>query len=172
MNINYAIVSAFERSKVEGKRRHSSTRTFTVLLMAVFFMALMGGLASGVLMYKHVSDVQAQVNEAHLQSGLLANVIHVNDSVFSVSEGEGPEGKSLVLVEEINGNPYETRIYQFRGYIVQEYAVGGHPYAPERATRLFKSQTFDFQFDGKLLTMTCDQGSFDVALRSRQGGAQ
>ncbi len=170
MNINYAIVSAFERSKDEGKTNRSSTRLFTILLIGVFFMALMGGLASGVLMYKHVSDVQANVDDMHLQSGLLANVIHVNDSVFSVSKGEGPEGASLVLVEEINGNAYETRIYQYRGYIVQEYAVGGREYAPGRATRLFESQTFDFQFDGELLTMTTDQGTFDVALRSWQGG--
>ena len=171
MNINYAIVSAFERSKDVGKRRRQPSHLFAVVLMAVFFVALMGGLASGVLMYKQVSSVQAEVNTQHLQSGLLANVIHVNDSVFAVNQGEGPEGKALLLVEEVNGKAYETRIYQYKGYIVQEYAVGGRDYTPERATKLFSSSTFDFSFDGQLLTITTDLGTFDVALRSGQGGS-
>ena len=171
MNINYAIVQAFERSKEQGEKQRSSSRLFVVILMCVFFVALMGGLASGVVMYKHVADVQEQVNESHLQSGLMANIVHVNDVLYSVTSGEGPEGDALVLVEEINGTAYETRIYQYNGAIMQEYAISGRDYAPMRATHLLDSQTFDFSFDGETLTITTDQGPVSVTLRSRQGGS-
>lgn len=170
MNINYAIVSAFERSKDEGKQQRSTSRLFTVVLMAVFFIVLMIGLVSGVMMYRHVVSIQEETNVSHLQTGLVANIVHVNDTVYSVNEGEGPEGRALVLIEEINGSSYETRIYRYSGYIVQEYAIAGRDYAPTRATQLFESDTFDFSFDGKMLTITTDQGSVNVALRSRQGG--
>ena len=75
-----------------------------------------------------------------------------------------------MLVENIDGNSYETRIYRFEGHIVQEYAISGKEYAPTRATELFESNTFDFSLDGQLLTITTDQGSFDIALRSQQRG--
>lgn len=171
MNVNYAIVSAFERSKEQGKKQKSSSRLFAVALMCVFFVALMAGLAAGVIMYKHVSNTQQDVNATHLQSGLMANIVHVNDNLQSVTTGEGPEGKALVLVERINGGTYETRVYQYDGSIMQEYAISGRDYAPTRATRLFDSETFDFSFDGKLLTITTDQGSTSVSLRSDQGSA-
>lgn len=170
MNVNHAIVSAFERSKEQGQKRWSSSRLFAVALMCVFFVTLMAALASGAIMYRHVSDAQAQVNTTHLQSGLMANIVHVNDAIDSVTTGQGPEGKALVLVQEINGGKYETRVYLYEGSVVQEYAVAGRDYAPMRATRLFESQTFDFAFDGELLTITTDQGSVSVALRSQQGG--
>lgn len=171
MNINYAIVSAFERSKEQGKGQRSTHRLFAVVLMLVFFVALMAGLAAGVVMYKHIADVQQEVNASHLQSGLMANIVHVNDSVYSVNAAEGPQGKALVLIEEINGSSYETRVYQYNGHIVEEYAISGHDYAPTRATQLIESETFDFSFDGKMLSITTDEGTVNVALRSRQGGS-
>ena len=47
MNINYAIVSAFERSKDQGAKKRSSSRLFAVVLMCVFFIALMAALSTG-----------------------------------------------------------------------------------------------------------------------------
>lgn len=170
MNINYAIVSAFEQSKNQGKKNRSTMQLFGVVLMGVFFVVLMIGLVSGVLMYRHVIDIQAQTNVSHLQNGLLANIVRVNDTALSVDEGEGPEGRALVLVEEINGGKYETRIYRYAGCIMQEYAIAGRDYAPTRATKLFASDVFDFSFDGEVLTITTDEGPVDVTLRSRQGG--
>ena len=169
MDINYAIVSAFERSK-RGTRKEASSRTFTIALMAVFFVALMAGLAAGVSIYRSVSAVQTSANEMRLESGLLANSVHVADAVDAVEEGVGPEGKSLVLVERLQSGTYETRIYQYAGNIVQEYAIQGRDYAPDRAQVLVRSATFDFELAGNLLTVKTDQGSFDVALRSDQGG--
>lgn len=170
ININYAVVSAFERSK-EQVRKRSSSRLFTVALMCVFFIALMGGLGAGASIYRSVVDVKAYTDEVHVQSGLMANTVHVNDAVYAVERGEGPEGPSLVLVEALETGTYETRIYHYRGTVLQEYAIAGREYNPTSATPLFKSETFDFSFDGKLLTITTDQGSLDVALRSKQGGA-
>ena len=168
MNINYALVQAFERSKTPEKSRTTS-HAFTLLLMAVFFLVLMGGLAAGAQIYSSVVDTQARTNDVHLQSGLMANTVHVNDSVFAVEQGEGPEGPALVLVEAIDSGAYETRIYTYGGTLYQEYAIAGRDYNPKHATPLFKTNTFSFDFDGKLLSVTTDLGTLDVALRSTQG---
>ncbi|MDO4399666.1 MAG: DUF4860 domain-containing protein [Coriobacteriia bacterium] len=171
MDINYAVVSAFERSKVTS-RKEASSRTFTIALMAVFFVALMAGLAAGVSIYRSVAQVHVSANEMRLESGLLANSVHVADAADAVDVGQGPEGKALVLVERLESGTYETRIYQYQGNIVQEYAIQGRDYAPDRAQVLTPSATFDFTYDKNLLTVSTDQGSFDVALRSAQGGGK
>lgn len=170
MNINYAVVSAFERSK-DAKRPDTSARTFTVLLMAVFFIALMAGLAFGAVMYRSVYGAQMHNDDVHLQAGLVANAVHANDALDAVTEDQGPEGRALVLVERLESGTYETRLYLYEGHLMQEYAVSGRPYNPITATPLFDTGTFEFSFDGKLLTITTDKGTCDVALRSPQGGA-
>ena len=170
MNINYAVVSAFERSK-EVEQQKSSSRLFTVLLMGVFFVVLMGMLAAGASIYSSIVEVKSYTDDAHVQSGLLANTVHVNDSVFAVESGEGPEGPSLVLVEALETGTYETRIYRYHDTIYQEYAIAGRECNPKSATPLFKSKTFEFSFDGELLSLTTDQGTLEVALRSRQEGS-
>ena len=170
MNINYAVVQAFERSKAPERKR-TTAHVFTLLLMAVFFVALMGGLAAGAHIYNSVVGVQSYTHDVHLQSGLMANTIHVNDSVFAVEQGEGPEGPALVLVEALDTGTYETRIYTYQGTLYQEYAIVGRDYNPDKATPLFKTSTFSFDFDGTLLSMTTDLGTLDVKLRSAQGSS-
>ena len=167
MNINHAMVAAFERSK--KPERHSSLRAFTILLMGVFFIALMACLAIGVHVYGKAAAVQQHTSEVHVQSGFLSNVVHAADAKGSVTRAQGPEGPALVLVEALSTGTYETRIYCYQGTVYQEYAIAGHDYNPSSATPLFDSATFDFTMNGQLLSIATDQGTVDVALRSAQG---
>ena len=169
-DIDYAIVQAFERSKRE-ERKAGSGRTFTIILMAVFFVVLMVGLATGVTIYQKVAVAQNQTNALHMQSGLLTNTIHVNDAADAVSMGVGPEGDALVLVEHLDSGTFETRIYHYQGSIVQEYAIADRPYNPANAIELVESEVFEFSYSDGLLTFMTDQGAFDVALRSAQSGS-
>ena len=167
--INYAVVAAFERVKhIDDKR--TPLRAFTLLLMVVFFVILMGGLAGGASMYSSIARTQAHNNDLYQQSGLIVNTVRTNDKLYSLEKGEGPEGPALVLVKTVDGESYETRLYLYRGHVMEEYAVAGSPYNTSTATVLFDSNTFDFSFDGSLLSVTTDFGTSDVALRSRQGG--
>ena len=170
MNINHALVSAFERSK-ERKRPGTTARVFTMLLMTVFFVALIAGLTFGVMMYRSVYETQLHNDDVHLQAGLVANTIHASDALEAVEQGQGPEGQSLVLVERLESGTYETRIYLYKGRLVQEYAVPGRAYNPTTATPLFNTRKFEFFYDGDLLTIMTDRGTCAVALRSPQGGA-
>ena len=169
-DIDYAIVQAFERSKRE-ERKVGSGRLFTIILMAVFFIVLMVGLAIGVTIYQKVAAAQSQTNDLHMQTGLLANTVHVNDAADAVSLGVGPEGDALVLVEHLDSGTFETRIYYYKGSIVQEYAIEGRPYNPANAIELVKTNVFEFSYSDGLLTFMTDQGTFDVALRSAQNGS-
>ena len=169
LDIDYNAVAAFERSK-RPERKVASSRVFTVVLLAVFFVVMMGGLAAGVAMYQAVANNQIDTNMARMQAGLLASNVHANDSAGTLGTGNGPEGRSLVMTEKADdGSKYEMRIYLHDGKIVQEYSVAGAAYTPERAQTLITSSTFDFELHGNLLIIHTDQGATNVALRSYQG---
>lgn len=171
VDIDYNAVTAYERSKAPEPGIGSS-RAFTVVLLAVFFVVMMGGLAAGVSMYQAVANNQIDTNKARMQSGLLASNVHANDSANALGTGNGPEGRALVLTDTAeDGASYETRIYLYKGNIVQEYSVAGAAYTPDRAQVLISSSTFDFELYGNLLVIHTDQGATNVALRSNQGGA-
>ena len=171
MEIDYNSVASFERSKTR-MRKSRNTRTFTVVLLAVFFIVLMAGLAVGVAMYQAVANNQLETNAARMQAGLLASNVHVNDTANAVGTGNGPEGRALVLSERAgDGSAYEMRIYLYQGNVVQEYSLAGAAYTPERAQPLIASSTFDFALHGNLLVIFTEQGATNITLRSYQGGA-
>ncbi|HAM16264.1 MAG TPA: DUF4860 domain-containing protein [Eggerthellaceae bacterium] len=171
-DIDYNAVASFERSKKPARGKLGS-QVFTVALLAVFFIVLMTGLASGVSMYQAVAANQMDTNMARMQAGLLASNVHANDVANSIGTGNGPEGRALVLTEHAtDGGAYEMRIYLYEGKIVQEYSVAGSAYTPERAQVLINSTTFDFELHGDLLVIFTDQGATNVALRSDQGGGR
>jgi len=171
IEVDYNAVAAFERAKAPAQKTRS-TRVFTIVLLAVFFVVLMAGLAVGVAMYQAVANNQLETNAARMQAGLLASNVHANDTARAVGTGNGPEGRALVLTEHGgDGGSYEMRIYLYKGNVVQEYSLAGSAYTPERAQPLISSSTFDFALHGNLLVIFTDQGATNVALRSYQGGA-
>lgn len=170
VDIDYNAVTSYERSKLANPKVRSS-RTYMVILLAVFFVVMMGGLAAGVSMYQSVANNQIDTNMARMQSGLLASNVRSNDTLAALGTGNGPEGRALVLTEKAeDGSAYEMRIYLYQGKIVQEYAVAGAAYNPERAQPLLDSTSFDFRLRGNLLSIYTDQGATNVAMRSDQGG--
>ena len=168
--IDYNSVASFERSKTVGKKT-VGTHLFTILLLAVFFVVLMIGLAAGAAMYEAVANNQLDTNGARMQAGLLASSVRANDSANSIGTGQGPEGRALVLTDSNETGSYELRIYLYQGQIVQEYSVAGSEYTPARAQPLLASSSFDFEQYGNLLVIRTDQGATNIALRSSQGGA-
>ena len=171
MNVDGATLEAFAKAQRALAHRRSSSRLFTVVLLAVFFIALMTGLAAGASVYSAAAGAQMETNAARMETGLLASIIRANDAADSVGEEAGPEGKALVLTERLQSGTYELRIYKYQGAVVQEYSIAGTPITPSRAEELVESDAFDFSIDGSLVTVTTDQGSIDVAMRSVQGGA-
>ena len=167
-NIDHAIATTFESLKVPERKTYSN-HTFTIILMVVFFLVMMTCLTAGISIYRSVTNMQNQANALHMRSGLLVNVVRMNDSADAVAKGTGPEGDALVFVERLESGTYETRIYRYQGAIVQEYAIAGRPYNPENAVKVIDSDSFEFLYANGLVVVASDEGACDVALRSHQG---
>lgn len=163
-------LSFVSRATPHRKQSNWPRRVFPILLLCVFFAALLLALIAGVTVYKSTSETQSRVNAQRESLGLIANAVRASDSTGAIAAGTGPEGKSLVITENLDTGTYETRLYAYKGRIMQEYSLAASPYAPEKANAVADSSTFAFTYANGLLTITCDQGTAEVALRYAQGG--
>lgn len=153
-------------------RSQGSLRTFSVVLMGVFFVVLMIGLVAGVAMYRAIADGQSRAAEQNMRAGLVASCVHAGDAYDALRRGQGPEGDALVLVDHVAGEEYEMRIYQYDGSLVQEYALAGRPYNPSGANVLLDAREFSFTIDGGLITLLIDGSPLDLYVRSAQDGTR
>lgn len=158
------------RIQLHVKKPRAARRVFPALFIAVLFALFLIALATGVRTYSSVAETQAANSASRTGLDLIANSVRANDATGSVAVGQGPEGRSLVMIENLSSGSYEVRTYLYQGKIVQEYALAGSQYTPESATELVQSSSFDFAFSRGLLAITTDQGTCEVALRNLQGG--
>ncbi len=161
------------RSRLADAADASATRTrrlVPAILYLLFVLALLVALMAGALLFRAVLAQKTAIDADRTAVSLLSGYVRANDAIGAVGEGQGPEGPSLVLSESGQADTYETRIYLYKGAIVQEYAIAGTPYMPDEATKIADSSTFSFSYHAGLLTISCDQGTAEVALRTAQGG--
>ena len=147
-------------------------RVFSILLFTVFVVVDLLALAAGASSYGSLTKMQAS-NDARITSlGPVISSVRANDIDGGVRKSsDAPEGEALVLTQSDDQGTYETRIYLYKGKIMQEYALANAPYTPSKATELASSSTFEFSYDNNVLTIKTDAGEGKVALRNQQGGA-
>ena len=158
------------RVQLTDEKPHAAGRLFPVLFLAVLFGLLLIALVTGVRTYSSVANAQSENSTSREGLELIANSVRANDAEGCIAVGQGPEGKSLVVVQNLESGVYEIRTYLYQGKVVQEYAVQGNQYNPQTADVLAESSNFDFSFADGLLTIKTDQGTTEIALRNLQGG--
>lgn len=164
------IIPTFQQLRqFERKDRSNVFAVVEALLFIVVVLMLLAGLAAGVASYKHISDTRMADERLGVASNVIANGVRYADTANTVAVGEGPEGPALVLADGAIGTGYETRLYQYQGKLVEEYAKAGAAYTPERATQLMDNKRFQFSYDKGLLTVITDAGETTVALHSALG---
>ena len=158
------------RVQPRDQKQSGAARFFPPLFLAVLSALLLIALTCGVRVYSAVAGRQAAGNESREGLDLIANSVRANDAQGAIAVGQGPEGRALVVKQALDSGTYEIRTYLYQGKILQEYAIEGNAYSPETANELADSSTFSFGYRDELLSITTDQGTCEVALRSMQGG--
>lgn len=166
-------LDAVQGSALRGQRALPTRdfgRLFTGLLFGLFMVTLLIAIMTGTRVYSSLVDMQLSDNDERLATSLIANYVHAADAVDAIGEGEGPEGRSLVLTERLDSGTFENRLYLSNGKLVEEYAVQGMSYSPGYATPIVSTEVFDFVFNQGVLTITTDYGDVNITLRTAQGG--
>lgn len=150
----------------EQARAEHAGQYFTLLLFGAFIILLLLGLWMGTVAFRAINTMQNTTDDARLSLNSLQNRVRSFDEAGSFSTGDGPEGPAMVFTYKLDAGNYETRIYLYEGFLVQELAFSTDPYLPMTATKIVETSTFQFNYNNGLLTITTDQGTAKVALRS------
>lgn len=160
-----------QTSRVRTQTRTSPMGIFLMALFAVFLVVDIIAVVLGTDAYAAIHRRYQEDEQAQAVLGPVIAAVRANDTQGALGVGTGPEGRSLVLIESLDTGTYETRIYLWQGKIVEEYALAGAAYTPQKATVLAEATSFDFSYSKGLLTLRCNTYEQSVALRSVQDGA-
>ena len=149
----------------DGRADHMG-QYFTLVLFGAFVVLLLLGLWMGTVAFRTITVMQDATDDARLALTSLQNRVRSFDQADSFGTGQGPEGPAIVFTYKLEAGDYETRLYLYQGALVQELAFSTDPYLPMTATKIVGTSTFTFTCEDGLLSVTCDQGTVDVALRS------
>ena len=150
----------------------TASRIPSLVLFALFIIVLLIALVAGVRAYSSIVNEGDNADEQRFANGLIINSVRAMDSYASIQEGQGPQGKSIVLLENTDAGFFETRIYLWQGEVILEFASSYEPYQPSRGTKLMVSQTFDIVLEPGILHVTTDEGTTDIAIRSNGSGVR
>ena len=83
----------------KSHQKRDLNRVFTGLLFALFIVTLLIAIVAGTKVYSALTTMRDISDDSRLAVNLLANYIRADDAVGAIGEGEGPEGRALVLTE-------------------------------------------------------------------------
>lgn len=150
-----------------SNKPYFSMALFALLVLATLALVLVGSRVYQMLVQGQSANANGRAVHAYLYSQLRAS-----DHTGGVRLAAGPEGQALVLQETVEGTVYETRLYQYKNQLLEEYAAAGAPFAPERAQAVAKVTQFAVeQPQAGLLRVATNEGVLYLALRSTGGVA-
>ncbi len=154
---------------------HGVSGLFVFLLIGLFALCSVTLVLTGVRVYRHVADFAAHNTDYQLAFSYLCNKVHAYDHTGGVRIDESDGQQMLCLTEEIEGETYETRIFQQEDAIYEQFTLAEDEFDPEMSEMLTQVKALRFSMASpNLLQMdvTLPDGSahtMHMALRSNQG---
>jgi len=135
--------------KIKEKKQHMGSMC-TLLLFAVFALCMLSVLLTGAGVYKRlVERNQAAYDGRTLEQYLISRVHHSDCAgAVTVSSFTGETGgDTLFLTENIEGEPYVTRIYVHDGYVRELFSSPYAELAPEDGEKVLAAEALTFSYD-------------------------
>lgn len=117
---------------------------FIFLLIGVFAIFSITLVLTGVNVYRHVADAAAHNADYQLAISYLCNKVRAYDHVGGVRIQEQDGVQRLCLEEELEGEMYETRIFQTGDTIYEQFALAEDEFDPEMGVELTKVKAMRF----------------------------
>ena len=163
----------------EHSRKHDLSSLLVLLLFAVFAVCILSVLLTSADTYRRLSDRDQGSYDHRTAAQYIVTKIRQADrqGAVSVQSFEGQD--ALVLAEEIDGEPYLTRIYYHDGYIRELFTSADGEMLPEDGEKILEAAGFlayaDEPAEGQLsLRIQAADGTWEdltLCLRSGKGAA-
>lgn len=105
-------------------------------------------------------------NNARRINSYISNMIKASDETGKVTVEDRKYGETLILTDDTGDGIYETRIYQDKGKLYEEYSKKSKMETVTAATELADTETFEISKESGIVDLITDEGETIVALRS------
>lgn len=156
------------------ERENSPLGYYMIGIAALFLAAFLLLVILGAQTYRNTTAGQSDNSRTRALLAYVSAMVRANDMENAVSvRQDGPESSDVLVIGD--GSGYASRIYQYGGYLVEDYAALDSAYDPKNAMKIGETEVFlaEFPEESSLLFVTTDEGSIWVRLRAqglRQGG--
>lgn len=143
--------------KEHGKQ--SITHLATLLLLGVFAMFLVLVLMQGAGAYQRLTERDAMAYEKRTALQYLTTKMRQISGESEVLVADFGQGNSLVILEEILGEKYQTQIYCYDGWLMELFTAEGEEAHPEDGERLLAAQGLKLWMEENLLWIELQDSS-------------
>ena len=164
---------------MNGVRRvnHAISGLFAFLLIGLFALFALAIVVSGVRSYRSMADGARVASQQRQALGYVSGKLRASGDRDRVSVREEMGVKLLVIAEDADGDPYETRIYFSDGSLREQFCVPDLPFDPEDGEIIASLPGFSFERTGDLVALNAylsggGEAETFVALRAEEGGGQ
>ena len=136
---------------------------FTIGIAALFLVGFLLLVVFGARTYRGTVESRSRNGEIRAQLSYFSAIVKAGDRSGAVYVRESAYGPSLV-VEEPSG--YALRVYCKDGQLLEDYAKADADLRPEGAQVIGRTERFEVELEGGLLTVSTDEGQVLLHLRS------
>lgn len=154
--------------------KHHLDGLLALLLFGVFAASILSVLLTGAGVYSRLTQRDQNAYDRRTSVQYLATKVRQTSSGDQVSVGTFGEGDALLLSEEIDGEPYLTRIYCYDGWLRELFAAAEDPFAPEDGEKVLPAQALTLHMESNLLQveLTDSSGQTISLTLSLRGGEE
>jgi len=148
----------------------------TLLLLGVFALCVLAVLLTGGDAYRRLTERDRAAWDRRTAAQYLTTRVRQSDRLGAVTVESFGGADALVLTEEIDGEPYETRIYCSDGWLRELFAAAGSEFLPEDGEPVLPAEGLILSAEGRALVaeLTGPDGAVQrltLCLRSGEGAA-
>lgn len=154
--------------------KHHLDGLLALLLFGVFAASILSVLLTGAGVYSRLTQRDQRAYDRRTCVQYLATKVRQAPSGAQVTVGTFGEGDALILTEDIDGQPYLTRIYCYDGWLRELFSAADDPFAPEDGEKILPAQALALHTDHNLLQidLTDSSGQTISLTLSPRGGEE
>ena len=143
-----------------GGRQHNIEGAFVLVLFAIFAVTVIAVLALGANSYRRLVSRDNDAYNRRIITSYVAAKIRSSDAVESVEVGgfvnaKTDDGvKTLHLYRNIDGEPYDERIYFYDGHVYEILTVKGSNIEPQEGYPILDAQALAFSMEDGVVKVT------------------
>jgi len=157
-------------------KKRNISNVLVLLVFAVFMVSVLLVLLSGADAVKELTARDRRSYQHRTAVQYISTRVRQADVRGAVSTELSDGVSTLVLAQDIDGSPYETRIYCYDGYLREMFCESGAGIPPEFGEEIIPMDAFSADLEGNALRIVLSMpdgtdGELFVMLRSEGGTA-